>query len=257
MKTPGAPLRVVRLFGDLLGTYGDDGNAVVLAQRARWRGREAEIVDVANGTPVPDDGDVYVIGGGEDGPQTAAAHQLAASGALHSAVERGAAVLAVCAGLQILGRNFLGPSATVTEGLGLLPCETGRTPGPRRVGEVVATPDAALGLPTITGYENHAGTTVLDPGATPLARVSVGHGNGNGDGTEGVLAGHMVATYLHGPVLARNPALADLLLAWALGIEPGELEPIDDIVVDQLRAERIAAAGSTRSRRRGHTRRTR
>jgi CobQ-like glutamine amidotransferase family enzyme len=242
MSPVGEPLRVVRLFGDLLGTYGDDGNAVVLAQRARWRGHDATIIDVTNGAAVPDDGDVYVIGGGEDGPQTAAAQQLAASGALHRAVARGAAVLAVCAGLQILGRSFLGPSGTITEGLGLLPCETGRKPGPRRVGEVVATPDPSLGLPIITGYENHAGTTVLDPDATPLARLTVGHGNGVGDGTEGVVAGRIVATYLHGPVLARNPALADLLLAWALGSDPGQLDPLDDAVVDELRSERIAAA---------------
>jgi len=231
-------LRVVRLFPDLLGTYGDDGNAVVLAQRARWRGIEAEIVDVRSGDAVPEDGDIYVIGGGEDGPQTAAARQLAASGALGRAVERGAPVLAVCAGFQLLGTSFLGPDGTSTEGLGLLDVVTERRTGPRMVGDVITEADPALGLPPLTGYENHAGASRLGPTARPLGTVRRGTGNGTG---EGVLAGRIVATYLHGPVLARNPALADLLLAWALDVEPGSLEPLDDTLVDALRAERLAA----------------
>jgi len=235
------PLRIVRLFPDLLGTYGDDGNAVVLAQRARWRGVEADIIDVRSGDPIPDDGDIYVIGGGEDGPQTAAARQLAASGALGRAVERGAPVLAVCAGFQLLGTSFLGPDGTSTAGLGLLDVVTERSTGPRMVGDVISDADPTLGLPPLTGYENHAGASRLGPTARPLARVRRGTGNGTGDKAEGVLAGRIVATYLHGPVLARNPALADLLLAWALHVEPGSLEPLDDSLVDALRAERLAA----------------
>jgi CobQ-like glutamine amidotransferase family enzyme len=233
-------LRIVRLYPDLLGTYGDDGNAVVLAQRCRWRGIEAEIVDVRSNDPVPDDGDVYAIGGGEDSPQTTAAIQLAESGALRRAVDRGAAMLAVCAGFQIMGHEFLGPDGVATAGLGLIDCVTGRLPGPRRVGEVVSDVDPALGLPTMTGYENHAGTTQLGTGAKPLGTVQVGRGNDVGDGSEGAWSGRCIGTYLHGPVLARNPALADRLLGWVLG---RELDPIPgDELVDRLRAERLAAA---------------
>lgn len=242
------PVRIVRLFPDLLGTYGDDGNALVLAQRCRWRGIDAEIVDVRSGDPVPDDGHVYTIGGGEDGPQTTAARQLAESGAVTRAVDRGAAVLAVCAGFQLMGYEFLGPDGKSTPGLGLFDCSTGRLPGPRRVGEVVGDIHPGLDLPVLTGYENHAGTTDLGPGAVPFARVRVGNGNGVGDGVEGAWAGRCIGTYLHGPVLARNPALADKLLAWALDLPVEVLDPLPrdqqpvDRLVDELRAQRLAAA---------------
>ncbi|HVX16838.1 MAG TPA: hypothetical protein VHA73_02305 [Acidimicrobiales bacterium] len=236
-------VRIVRLFPDLLGTYGDDGNALVLAQRCAWREIDAEIVDVRSGDPIPDDGDVYTIGGGEDGPQTTAARQLDESGSVQRAVDRGAAVLAVCAGFQIMGHEFLGPDGTVTAGLGLFDCVTGRLPGPRLVGEVVADVDPGLGLPVLSGYENHAGTTELGPGATPLARVRIGHGNGVGDNAEGAWSGRCVGTYLHGPVLARNPGLADQLLSWVLHTELGPL-PVDDLV-DRLREQRLAATRAT------------
>lgn len=239
-------MKIVRLFPDLLGTYGDDGNAVVLAQRARWRGIDAEILDVTAGGEVPDDGDVYTIGGGEDGPQVSAANQLAAGGGLHRAVERGAAVLAVCAGFQLLGHRFVGPEGAPTDGLGLLDATTTRTGGPRLVGEAVCTVDPSLGLPDLSGYENHAGITTLGPGTHRLGTVRAGHGNGDGSGVEGAWSGHVVATYLHGPVLARNAALADLLLCWAL--DRDELPPLSeagaaaDVAADALRLERIAVA---------------
>lgn len=156
-----AELRIVRLFPDLLGTYGDDGNALVLARRAGWRGVEARVIDVTADVPVPDDGHVYLIGGGEDGPQTRAAALLAESGALLRAIDGGAALLAICAGFQIMGASFLGPDGHASAGLGLLDVETVRGTGPRIVGEVVVDSDPALGVGTLTGYENHAGVTVL------------------------------------------------------------------------------------------------
>jgi CobQ-like glutamine amidotransferase family enzyme len=233
-------VRIVRLYPDLLGTYGDDGNAIVLAQRCRWRGIDATIVDVRSGDEVGDDGDVYVIGGGEDGPQTTAAEQLAASGGLHRALDAGAALLAVCAGFQIMGQSFLGPDGRTTKGLRLIDCETGRRPGPRRVGEVVADAEHDLALPTLTGYENHAGTTELGADARPFAWVQRGHGNGVDGASEGAWSNRVVGTYMHGPVLARNPALADRLLGWVLDTE---FDPLPgDELVDQLRAERFAAA---------------
>jgi len=229
---------IALLYPELLGTYGDGGNATVLAQRLRWRGTPAEVVDVTAGEPVPDSCQVYLMGGGEDGPQALAVRELKAGGALNRAVDAGAAVLAVCAGYQILGREFLGPDGRPHEGLGLLDCSTTRGEGPRRVGELVATPDDSLGIPDLTGYENHAGVTTLGAGARPLGRVVVGRGNDSGNGTEGIVSGRVVGTYLHGPVLARNPALADLILSWVVG----PLDSVDDGDVDVLRRERMAAA---------------
>ena len=232
-------MSIALLYPELLGTYGDGGNATVLSQRLRWRGIPAEVVDVTAGEPVPTSCDVYLIGGGEDGPQSLAVRELRASRALSRALDQGATVLAVCAGYQILGRQFLGPGGRPHAGLGLLDVSTDRGQGPRRVGELVVQPDASLGLPTLTGYENHAGITRLGPDTQPLGKVLVGHGNDHGDGSEGVISGRIVGTYLHGPVLARNPALADLILSWVVG----PLEPLDEPEVEELREERIAAAG--------------
>jgi CobQ-like glutamine amidotransferase family enzyme len=232
------PVTIVVLYPELLGTYGDGGNALVLAQRLRWRGLPADVVEVTAGEAAPASGHVYLMGGGEDGPQALAARELLASRALHRAVDGGAALLAVCAGFQVVGHLFLGPGGQPHEGLGLLDCTTARDPGARRVGEVVVEPDPATGLPTLTGYENHQGVTTLGPGARPLGRAVVGAARDRGDPGEGAIAGRVVGTYLHGPVLARNPALADHLLASVLG----DLEPLDDREVELLRAERLAAA---------------
>ncbi|MDQ1498126.1 MAG: hypothetical protein QOI86_1466 [Actinomycetota bacterium] len=234
-------VRVALLYPELLGTYGDRGNARVLLQRLAWRGVPAELVEAPWGEPAPASCDIYVLGGGEDSPQASAAAALITEGALHRAVEGGAAVLAICAGFQILGHSFFGPDGAARPGLGLLDCTTARRASPRIVGEILVEPDPAAwgagagaepSLPALSGYENHAGLTDLGPDATPLGRVEVGVGNG--DGTEGAVGGRVVGTYLHGPVLARNPALADRLLSWVAG----DLEPLDDAEVDDLREER-------------------
>lgn len=209
-------LRIAAIYPELLGTYGDGGNVVVLQRRLAWRGLESDVVDVGLGDDVPHECDLYVIGGGEDTAQAQALAGLRRSTGLRAAVERGTPVLAVCAGLQILGSTLRGADGVVLAGLGLLDVDTGRLEQ-RAVGDVVATPDPALGLPVLLGFENHAGSTRLGPDARPLAAVQSGVGNGGEPGAEGALQGSVVATYLHGPVLARNPALADLLLARALG----------------------------------------
>ena len=227
---------IALLFPELLGTYGDGGNATVLAQRLAWRGTDAEVVSVGAGEAIPETCDLYLMGGGEDGPQTLAADELAESGALHRAVERGAVLLAVCAGFQVLGHEFAVPDGTSHAGLGLLDVRTLRGSGKRLVGELLVEP-AVDGLPVLTGYENHASVTVLGSDARPLGRVVAGAGNGGGDGSEGAVCGKVVGTYLHGPALARNPGLADLLLSWVVG----DLPPLDDAEVDDLRAERLRA----------------
>lgn len=245
-RSPDSAVRIVSLFPDLLGTYGDGGNAVVLARRLEWRGIAVESITVDAGETVPDSADLYLVGGGEDGPQVQAARELASGRALHRAVDGGAVVLAICAGMQILGHHFPDAGGERREGLGLLDCETVRVERPRAVGELLTGPaslvgpDATVDLGTLTGFENHAGRTVPGPSSRTLALVDVGEGNG--DRSEGVITGRVVGTYLHGPALARNPALADALLGWIVGTDA--ITPLDDHDVDELRADRIRAARS-------------
>jgi CobQ-like glutamine amidotransferase family enzyme len=232
------PLRLVWIYPDLLSTYGDRGNVLVLERRARLRGIGVEVVEVNSDQPVPRDGDIYTMGGGEDLPQTLATRRLLADGGLHAAAERGAVVFAVCAGYQMLGTQFGGADDAPVQGLGLLDIRSGR--GERRaVGEVVADVDTGLNVGRLTGFENHQGVTAVGPGARPLARTALG--TGNGDGTEGAYAGRVLGTYLHGPALVRNPNLADLLLYWAAGPLP-PLPPQAEELAGRLRAERLAAA---------------
>lgn len=231
------PLRLIWVYPDLLSTYGDRGNALILERRAKLRGIPVEIVGVNSDQPVPRDGDIYLLGGGEDLPQTLAARRLLADGGLHAAAGNGAVIFAVCAGYQMLGTEFGGADDAPVQGLGLLDMRSGR--GERRaVGEVVADVDPGLNVGKLTGFENHQGVTSLGPNARPLARVTLG--TGNGDGTEGAYAGRVLGTYLHGPALVRNPNLADLLIYWAVG----PLQPLPaqaEELANRLRKERLAA----------------
>jgi CobQ-like glutamine amidotransferase family enzyme len=233
-------VRLVWVYPDLLSTYGDRGNLLVLERRARLRGLPVEPVYVNSDQPVPRDGDIYLLGGGEDLPQILAARRLKADGGLVEAAERGAVIFAVCAGYQLVGHEFGGVDGEPEEGLGILDIRSGR--GERRaVGEIVADVDPVLGLPPLTGFENHQGVTELGPRAIPLAQVTQGIGNGNG--TEGAHAGRVLGTYLHGPALVRNPGLADLLLGWVAGpLAP--IAPEDDELAQTLRRERLSAVGA-------------
>jgi CobQ-like glutamine amidotransferase family enzyme len=235
------PLRLVWIYPDLLSTYGDRGNLLVLERRARLRGMPVEVAHVHSDQQVPVDGDIYLMGGGEDLPQVLATRRLASDGGLHEAVRRGAVLFAVCAGYQMLGTEFGGSDGQPLPGLGLLDISSGR--GERRgVGEILADVDSALAVPQLTGFENHQGVTHLGPGARPLARVLAGVGNG--DGTEGAYAGRVLGTYLHGPALVRNPGLADLLLTWALGQQLPPLPPGAEELALRLRDERLAAVAA-------------
>lgn len=236
-------LSICLLFPDLLGTYGDGGNAVVLAKRAEWRGINAEILPVNMGEKVPERCDMYLLGGGEDQPQSAVTEILEESRALHKAVDRGAVVLAVCAGMQILGESFAVAGDKKRAGLGLLDVTTVRGKGSRSVGEISVRPDADFGYQPLTGYENHGGATTVGKNARPLGKVISGRGNDDGSKTEGVIQGKIAGTYLHGPVLARNAGFADRLLEWATG---DHLAPLDDSDVEALRDERLAAAGKAK-----------
>jgi CobQ-like glutamine amidotransferase family enzyme len=230
-------LRLIWVYPDLLSTYGDRGNLLVLERRARLRGLGAELVTVNADQPVPRQGDIYLLGGGEDLPQILAAQRLRADRGLSVAVGQGAVMFAVCAGYQLLGTEFGGEEGQPVTGLEILDMRSGR--GERRgVGEIVAEVNPELQLPRLTGFENHQGVTRRGPGVAPLARVLTGVGNG--DGSEGAWAGRVLGTYLHGPALVRNPALADLLLTWAAGPLPPLSGP-DEHWTRLLREERLAA----------------
>lgn len=228
-------VRIGHVYPELLGTYSDFGNVLVLERRLTWRGIDAEIVPVPVGEPVPTTCDILVLGGGEDDAQ-ALAYQELQRGHFKDAIASGTTVFAVCAGLQLLGTTFATSDDDAVPGLDVLDLRTERLTK-RAVGEIVTSPaDASVGM--LTGFENHGGATFLGPGLKPLGTVVTGRGNNDADEGEGVAEGNIVGTYLHGPALARNPGLADHLLTMATGLT---LEPLDDHREDRLRAERLAA----------------
>lgn len=230
------PVKIALLYQSLLGIYGDRGNAMVCHKRLEMRGIASELVVVEPGDSVPTDAQLYLLGGGEDMAQISAVNALRSDGTLPRAVADGAVLFAVCAGYQICGKTFtVGDRDIVVDGLGLLDVDT-RRGAERAVGEVLhhwTKPDGTESL--ITGFENHGGYTTLGPAARPLATVEVGVGN-DGKGTEGAVQGRVIGTYPHGPVLARNPELADHLLELATG---RELSPLSGLELDELRRRRI------------------
>lgn len=232
-------LSVVHVYPELLGTYGDRGNVLALVHRARARGLPVRVVEVSVDDVVPAAGDIYVLGGGEDAAQVLAARSLVTERCA-TVLGSGAQVLAVCAGLQLLSASFDDAEGRPQPGLGLLDVTCGRLPS-RAVGEVVTEPVDLPGLPTLTGYENHRGTARIGVAAAPLGRLVAGVGNGDGR-TEGAQQGGILATYLHGPVLVRNPALADLLLTRAVG----DLPALDHRAAERLHEERLAVADPRR-----------
>lgn len=229
-------VRIGLVLPDVMGTYGDGGNSVVLRERLRLRGIDAEIVDITLADPVPASLDLYTLGGAEDYAQRLATKHLVRYPGLQQAASRGAPVLAICAAIQVLGHWYETSSGERVDGVGMLDLTT--SPQDKRtIGEVVSEPLLPGLTERLTGFENHRGGTVLGSSAQPLARVISGAGNRAGDGVDGAVQGSVVATYLHGPCLARNPELADFLLSRVVG----ELAPLDLDEVALLRRERLAA----------------
>jgi len=236
-------LVLAELFPGAMFPQGDGGNLLALEWRCRRRGIAVTSLSVALGMPVPA-ADVYVIGGGEDEDEALIARRLRDDGTLGRAVADGAAVLGVGAGYEVLGQTFEDLDGAVHPGVDLLDVRMVRGAFVDR--RVVTRPNPALGLSALSGYESHRGRATLGPAAVPLAELEVGTGNGRAapgmPATDGAVQGRVVGTWLHGPVLPRNPELADLLLGWALG---GPLEPMGDResrFAELVRAERIAEA---------------
>jgi lipid II isoglutaminyl synthase (glutamine-hydrolysing) len=231
-------VRITHLYPDLMSIYGDRGNVLTLAQRARWRGIEAEVRQHESGDTLdPDWADLYFFGGGQDVGQDVVSRDLdgPTGDALRRSLAGGAAALSVCGGYQLLGREYIPAEGPSIPGLGVLDVTT-RAGSKRFVNNLLA--EAPQG--TLIGFENHSGRTYLGPGARPLATVLVGHGNNGEDKTEGAVQGRIVGTYCHGSVLPKNPWLADLLLGWALARRHGPvtLTPLDDS--EELAAQRSA-----------------
>jgi lipid II isoglutaminyl synthase (glutamine-hydrolysing) len=241
-------IRVAHLYPDYLNIYADRGNIAVLARRAHWRGHDLEVDAVSMGDELrPGAHDLLYIGGGQDREQALVAVDLAAkSEPVHAAVESGAAALAVCGGYQLLGRFYRDREGVELPGVGLFPLVT--IAGERRmIGDVLLSCEWAGR--TLAGFENHAGRTLLDDDAEPLGRVVHGFGNDGRSGFEGCRVARAVGTYLHGPLLPRNPWLADWILsqvlAHASGGEPVELQPLPD---ELERDAHTIAAGRARVR---------
>ena len=241
-------MRIVvgHLYPDYLNIYADRGNMAVLAWRAAQRGHELDVRAVSVGDELrPGEHDLLYIGGGQDREQALVAEDVAPRGArIQEELDGGTAVLAVCGGYQLLGRFYRDARGAELPGCGIFPLET--VAGERRmIGDVLLECELEPGVRrTLAGFENHAGRTRLDPGAEPLGRVIHGFGNDGESGYEGCHAGRAVGTYLHGPLLPRNPWFADWILAQALahagGGEPPELEPLPDDL--ELQAHELAAA---------------
>jgi len=241
-------IRVGHLYPDYLNIYADRGNIAVLAARARARGHELDVRALGLGDAVPAGQiDLFYVGGGQDREQELVARDLVAKGgALREAVEAGAAFLAVCGGYQLLGRFYRDRAGVELPGIGLLPLHT--VAGERRmIGDVLL--ECEWAGRTLAGFENHAGRTVLDEGAQPLGRVLAGFGNDGESGREGCRLHRAYGTYLHGPLLPRNPWFADRLLADALAHATGEEQELPPLE-DELEAEAHAVA-SQRARDRG------
>jgi len=234
---------VGHLYPDYLNIYADRGNIAVLSRRAAWRGHELEVRSVSVGDALePGEHDLLYIGGGQDREQALVAQDLLAKAdGVRETVAAGAALLAVCGGYQLFGRSYRDLHGADLPGIGVFPFDTvaGDT---RMIGDVLLECELEPGVHrTLAGFENHAGRTHLDADAEPLGRVVAGFGNDGESGREGCRVGRALGTYLHGPLLPRNPWLADWLLTQALAHRHGgvpELEPL----ADELEAEAHAVS---------------
>ncbi len=213
-------LEIIRIHNELLGTYGDRGNSDVLQYRAGLRKIKARVTDISYLDPLPRTGDIYLLGGAEDAAQLLSLTALRKGSILARAANKGAVVLAICAGFQLLGTKYTTRDEEFA-GLGLLDVFT--TPGDKRLVGDIAVQSSLFDAP-LTGFENHSSVTSLGSDATPFATVISGNGNGVA-GLDGAMHQNVFGTYLHGPVLARNPEFADLLLERALGTS---VEPVED-----------------------------
>jgi hypothetical protein len=246
-ESSAATVRVAHLYPDRMNIYADRGNLAVLHRRLAWRGMTLDVDEIGLGQPVdPDRCDLIYLGGGQDRDQELVAQDLVATkaDALRAATADGAVLLAVCGGYQLAGAGYTGVDGSRLPGIGVLDVDTEAGPT-RLIGDVVIDAEIDGVVHRLVGYENHAGRTTLGPGSTPLGRLVHGHGNDGSSGFEGAVTGRAIGTYLHGPLLPKNPGLADVVLGWALERGTGEtvsLEPLDDGLEHKANAAAVARA---------------
>jgi len=238
-------LRVCHLYPEHLNIYADRGNIAVLRARCEWRGIGFAVDGCGPGDPLPE-ADLYYVGGGQDRDQLLVEDDLVGrADGLRAAIDDGAWMVAVCGGYQMLGHYYRGHQGDEIRGTGLVDLVTEAGPT-RMIGNISIDCELRPGEPmTVVGFENHAGRTRLGEGVRPLGRVLHGHGNNGRDGGEGVHTGRIVGTYIHGPLLPKNPALADHLIGAALERRHGTvaLEPLDDRLEGMAHDVAIAIAG--------------
>ena len=247
---PEPELRLLALYPEQMNIYADRGNIIFLRRRCEWRGIGFSYAAAGPGDSFdPAEHDLIYMGGGQDRDQVLVAEDMLRTkrDAVAAAVEDGASLLAVCGGYQLLGHRYQLGGESIP-GLGIADLETVREDGPRLIGNVSIEADLGSGPQVLAGFENHGGRTYLGPDAEPLGRVIHGHGNNGSDGFEGVRRLNMIGTYLHGPLLPKNAALADRLIALALERSTGsavELTPLPDELEEASHrgAERAAARG--------------
>jgi lipid II isoglutaminyl synthase (glutamine-hydrolysing) len=239
-------LRVCALYPDLMNIYADRGNLIVLKRRCAWRGIGFELSSSGLGESLAaEQHDLFYIGGGQDRDQRLCAEDLIETKreALHAAAARGAVVLGVCGGYQLLGHSYTLGEEEIP-GVGLLDVSTVREDGPRLIGNVAIETTLEAGSDRVlAGFENHGGRTYLGAGQQPLGRVLAGHGNDGRSGLEGARTQNTIGTYLHGPLLPKNVWFADWLIARALGVDPAELAPLPDELERQTHLSARHAAG--------------
>ena len=232
-------VRICALYPERLNLYADRGNLIVLGHRCAARGIDCTVTAVSIDEPLPA-ADLYYLGGGQDHDQRRCADDLSGKADdLRGAVDDGAFVVGVCGGFQLLGHSY-DPGGAPMAGIGLVDAHT-EAGDDRLVGDAAVAVDLGDGPRLLVGFENHRGRTVLGPNERALGRVVSGHGNNGWDGTEGVLAGRVIGTYLHGPLLARNAWLADWLIAGIVGADA--LDGLDDGLEDLVHRSARRRAG--------------
>ena len=243
-------VRLCHLYPSLMNIYADRGNIAVFEQRLGWRGMDLEVTAIELGDTISPSGhDLFYLGGGQDRDQNLVAGDLASNAqVIRDAADAGTAQLYVCGGIQLAGHSYETVAGAHLRGIGVLDLKTFPGIG-RLIGDLVIDAEIDGASRQVVGYENHAGRTTLGPGCRPLGRVIHGHGNNDADGIEGAVRDHVIGTYLHGPLLPKNPWLADILLTWALQHRYGagiELEPLDDTLEARARRVAVARAGVRR-----------
>ncbi len=243
-------VRLCHLYPEMMNIYADRGNIAVFRQRLAWRGMRLEVTNVGLGDEiVAGEHDLYYLGGGQDRDQNLVAKDLVRHAtALQSAADAGAAQLYVCGGIQLAGDSYTTADGTKLPGLGILDLVT-EAGDSRLIGDLVIDATIDGTVQRVVGYENHVGRTRLGAGCSPLGRVVSGHGNDGESGYEGAVVAHVIGTYLHGPLLPKNPWVADLLLGWALDHRYGAdivLRPLEDAIEARAHQAAIARAGVKR-----------